>query len=100
MLKTQRRASKKEEAKGKGSEESKGKRKSRQRYKAQIGTCFHRVRTTETICRYRSTICRYRSTICGYRCRFNCHKCPPQTSKRLDFGYCCEFAYDLGFRQV
>src|SRR5258706_11835602 len=99
MPKTQRRVSKKEEAKGKGkgSEGSKGKRKSRQRYKVRIGACFHGGRTiiqsirtivwttaiiqsirtivwtTETVCRFKSTICRYRSTICGYRCCFNCH---------------------------
>src|SRR5258705_11941452 len=91
MPKTQRRASKKEEAKGKGSEGSKGKRKSRQRHKARIGACFYGGRTiiqsirtivwtTATICRYRSTIC-----ICEYRCCFNCRECPPQISKRLDF---------------
>src|SRR5258706_12788580 len=86
MPETQRRASKKEEAKrkGKGSEGSKGKRKSRQRYKVRIGACFHGGRTiiqsirtivwtTETVCRFKSIICRYRSTICGYRCCFNCH---------------------------
>src|SRR5258706_6263666 len=84
MPKTQRRASKKEEAKGKGSEGSKGKRKSRQRYKVRIGACFHRgtiaiiqsIRTIvwTTVCRFKSTICRYRSTICGYRCCFNCRE--------------------------
>ena len=85
MPKTQRRVSKKEEAKGKGkgSEGSKGKRKSRQRYKVRIGACFHggttaiiqSIRTIvwTTVCRFKSTICRYRSTICGYRCCFNCH---------------------------
>src|SRR5258705_10286654 len=89
MPKTQRRASQKEETKGKGSEGSKGKRKSRQRHKARIGACFHGGRTIiqsiRTIVWTTATICRYRSTICKYRCCFNCRECPPQTSKRLDF---------------
>src|SRR5258705_2223804 len=101
MPKTQRRASKKEEE-GKGSEGSKGKRKSRQRYKARIGTCFHGGRTIiqsirtivwitaiiqsiRTIVWTTATICRYRSTICKYRYYFNCRECPSQISKRLDF---------------
>src|SRR5258706_181715 len=102
MPKTQRRASKKEEAKGKGSEGSKGKRKSRQRHKARISACFHGGRTIiqsirtiiwttaiiqsiRTIVWTTAIICQYRSTICRYRCYFNCRECPPQTSKRLDF---------------
>src|SRR5258706_2709022 len=76
MPETQRRASKKEETKGKGLEGSKGKRKSR--HKVRIGACFHGGRTIiqsiRTIVWTTETICRYRSTICGYRCCFNCRR--------------------------